>query len=99
SRARDTADLLGIDLPTLVDERWVEGDYGVYDGSPLREGPAEVWEEWRRDPKFRPPGGETLAEVDARVSAACSALFGQAEHGARHSQGDVVVVSHVTPIK
>jgi probable phosphoglycerate mutase len=99
ARARDTASLLGLDVPVQIDERWIEVDYGEFDGQPLRDVPAEVWREWRRDPGFRPPAGETLSEVDQRVSMACAGLFAEAGEGARRSDGDVVVVSHVTPIK
>jgi broad specificity phosphatase PhoE len=98
-RARDTAAALGLDLPVEVDERWVEVDYGEYDGQPLRDIPAAVWQEWRRDSAYRPPGGETLREVDHRVAGACDLLFAQPDTGARRRDGDVVVVSHVTPIK
>jgi len=99
SRARDTAALLGVDVPAEIDDRWVEVDYGEYEGQPLRDIPADVWREWRQDPGFRPEGGETLAEVDARVAAVCEELFATDGLGARHADGDVVVVSHVTPIK
>jgi probable phosphoglycerate mutase len=99
SRALDTAAALDLDTEVQIDERWVEVDYGEYDGQPLRDIPAQVWQEWRRDQNFRPPGGETLAEVDQRVSKACAALFAQPDAGARRGDGDVVVVSHVTPIK
>jgi broad specificity phosphatase PhoE len=99
SRARDTAALLAVDLPIEVDERWVEVDYGEYDGQPLRDVPADIWQQWQRDPGFRPPGGESLAEVDARVARACDELFSTDGLGARAPDGDVVVVSHVTPIK
>jgi probable phosphoglycerate mutase len=99
SRARDTASLLGLDVPVQIDERWVEVDYGAFDGQPLRDIPAEVWREWRRDPDYRPPDGETLAEVHQRVAGACKLLFAEAGEGARRTDGDVVVVSHVTPIK
>jgi broad specificity phosphatase PhoE len=58
-----------------------------------------VWQLWRSDRDFRPEGGETLAEVDARISAACEELFAADGAGARRRDGDVVVVSHVTPIK
>jgi len=44
------------------------------------------------------PGGESLAEVGVRVRAACDELFGRAGEGAR-GVGDVVVVSHVSPVK
>jgi probable phosphoglycerate mutase len=99
ARARDTAAALGLQAEVQIDERWVEVDYGEFDGQPLREIPAEVWQEWRRDPKFRPRDGETLAEVDLRVAGACDALFAEAGAGARRQEGDVVIVSHVTPIK
>jgi broad specificity phosphatase PhoE len=99
SRARDTAALLGVGAPAEVDDRWVEVDYGEFEGQPLRDIPADVWQEWRRDPGFRPAGGETLAEVDTRVATACADLFAADGLGARAAGGDVVVVSHVTPIK
>jgi broad specificity phosphatase PhoE len=98
-RARDTAALLGLDADVEVDGRWVEVDYGEYECQPLRDVPAGVWQEWRSDPGFRPPGGETLAEVADRVTGACAELFAAEGAGARDAGGDVVVVSHVTPIK
>jgi broad specificity phosphatase PhoE len=99
SRARDTAALLGLDIPVEVDDRWIEVDYGEYECQPLRDVPAGVWQEWRRNPDFRPARGETLTECDARVTSACAELFAHDGAGARASDGDVVVVSHVTPIK
>jgi len=99
SRARDTAARLGLEAPIEIDDRWIEVDYGEYECQPLREVPAEVWREWRRNPDFRPAGGETLSEVDARVATACDELFAEEGAGARAPGGDVVVVSHVTPIK
>jgi alpha-ribazole phosphatase len=99
ARARDTAALLGFGAPLTVDERWVEIDYGAFECHPLGAVPAEVWQRWHTDRHFRPEGGETLAEVDARVVAACEELFAEDGAGARRHDGDVVVVSHVTPIK
>jgi len=99
SRARDTAELLALGLPVTVDERWVEVDYGEFECQPLHGIPAEVWQQWRSDRDFRPEGGESLAEVDTRISAACEELFAANGTGARLPDGDVVVVSHVTPIK
>ena len=98
-RARDTAELLALGPPVAVDERWVEVDYGEFECRPLHGIPAEVWQRWRNDRDFRPEGGETLAEVDLRVAAACEELFALDGAGARNPDGDVVVVSHVTPIK
>jgi broad specificity phosphatase PhoE len=90
-RARQTAAAFG--LPVEIDERWVELDYGTYDGTPLREVPDSVWSTWRRDLSFAPPGGESLASLGARVRSSLEELADRArsEH--------VVVVSHVSPIK
>jgi alpha-ribazole phosphatase len=98
-RARDTAALLALGPPVTVDERWIEVDYGEFEGERLGAIPAAVWQRWQRDRDFRPEGGETLAEVDRRIAAACEELFATDGAGARRSDGDVVVVSHVSPIK
>ncbi len=98
ARARSTAEALGTGLPVEVDERWVEVDYGEFDGRPLGAVPDEVWTRWRSDPGYRPPGGETLREAGVRVRAACEELFCRDGEGAR-GPGAVVVVSHVSPIK
>jgi broad specificity phosphatase PhoE len=97
-RALDTAGALGLDVPVEVDDRWVEVDYGELEGRPLGDVPADLWSRWRADPGFRPPGGESLADVGVRVRGACDDLFAQEGEGAR-AEADVVVVSHVSPIK
>ena len=99
ARARDTAELLALGPPLTVDERWVEVDYGEFECQPLGDIPASVWQRWMDDRHFRPEGGETLAEVDERIGAVCAELFAAPGAGARRTDGDVVVVSHVTPIK
>ncbi|MGI9022809.1 MAG: histidine phosphatase family protein [Acidimicrobiales bacterium] len=76
-----------------VDERWIEIDYGELDGRPVDGSWQPLWERWRADPEFTPPGGESLASVGRRVSAACQELAEQA------ASADVVVVTHVSPIK
>jgi len=98
-RAVDTADMLGLGLPVVVDERWIEVDYGEFECQPLGDIPADVWRKWQQDRNFRPKDGETLAEVDVRIAAACEELFASDGSGARRADGDVVIVSHVTPIK
>jgi broad specificity phosphatase PhoE len=90
-RARATAEALA--RPVEVDDRWIEIDYGSYDGVALTEVPAALWEAWRRDVHYAPPGGESLAAVGERVRQACTELH---EEARGH---DVVVVSHVSPIK
>lgn len=77
----------------LVDNRFVELDYGELDGTAPSMLPAGLWDHWYSHSNWRPPGGETLLEVKARVAAACEELAGEA------SQGDLVIVSHVSPIK
>jgi probable phosphoglycerate mutase len=98
-RARHTAALVGAGIAAVVDPRWVEVDYGEYECRPVGDVPSDVWRAWRSNPQFRPEGGETLGEVAARVAAACDELFSDEGAGARKPGGDVVVVSHVTPIK
>lgn len=98
-RAVDTAELLGLGLPITVDERWIEVDYGEFECQPLGDIPADVWQKWQRDRDFCPVGGESLADVDRRIGEACEELFASAGTGARGTDGDVVIVSHVTPIK
>jgi broad specificity phosphatase PhoE len=90
-RAQETAAALG--PPVSVDERWVELDYGIYDGLPLDEVPAALWTKWDHDTSWAPEGGESLAQVGARVRNACEELWEEA------CDRDVVVVSHVSPIK
>ncbi len=90
-RARQTAEVFGLE-PEL-DDRWLEMDYGDFDGVPMADVPRGMWAQWISDPNFRPPGGESLQEMGDRVFSACDDLL----EAARTT--DVVVVSHATPIK
>lgn len=90
SRARETAELLG--PPVSVDDRWVELDYGAFDGKRLDEAP-DLWKRWSVDLSFVPEGGESIAAMAARVRKACEEMWPEA------ASTDVVVVSHVSPIK
>ena len=80
-------------MPIETDERWIELSYGVYEGAPHADLPSEVWNSWRDDPHFVPEGGESLATLDERVRVAC------AELAERAADEDIVVVSHVSPMK
>lgn len=89
-RARDTAAALG--PPVTIDDRWVEIDYGLFEGLRLEEAP-ELWRNWSKDLSYVPEGGESLSAMSERVRAACEELWPEA------STEDVVVVTHVSPIK
>jgi probable phosphoglycerate mutase len=91
TRAHQTA--CAISDNVTIDERFIELDYGDWDGVALTDVDQTLWAQWRNDPSFRPPGGETLVELDARVRPA----FDEISERAR--TGDVIVVSHVSPIK
>ncbi|MPY93130.1 MAG: histidine phosphatase family protein [Acidimicrobiia bacterium] len=90
-RAVQTAEAFG--LPVDVDERWIELDYGDWDERPVRGVAAEEWAAWRADVGFRPPGGESLADLQARVEGAIESLAEEA------AEADLVVVTHVSPMK
>ena len=94
-RARTTADLIAArtGLAVEVDERWIEVSYGVFEGVPQADVPAEIWDRWRSDPHFSPENGEALSDVQRRVAAACDELL---ESLAGRT---AIVVSHVSPIK
>ncbi len=98
-RARRTADLLGLEAPVLVDERFIELDYGELDGTPHADVDRSLWEQWLSDVDFSPPGGESLSALGRRVEAAMAELFETPGAGARVAGSDVVIVSHVSPIK
>lgn len=90
-RARQTASHYGLE-PT-IDDRWIEVNFGIYEGLPIAEMPREVWTSWRDDFDFSPEGGESFGAVGVRVREACADLY------ARAAERDIVVVSHMTPIK
>ncbi len=99
-RARHTAAILAgapsgvTDVEGVeIDDRWVEMDYGDLDGRLPTALGDRSWESWRGDAGFVPAGGESLASVGRRVREACTELAPDA------ARGDVVVVSHVSPIK
>ena len=89
-RARQTAAAFGVDVE--IDDRWIELDYGDWDGRPISDLPEGTWDRWHRDLGVRPPNGETLEELGVRVRGALESL-------ATDPVDHIVVVSHVSPIK
>jgi broad specificity phosphatase PhoE len=96
-RAQQTAQAIAKGLSQHIevetDPRWIELNYGDFDGQPVSSVSPEQWATWRTDEHFRPPQGETLAELSVRVHDAIEALL--ADSVSSH----IVVVSHVSPIK
>ena len=95
-RAQQTAEIIAESSESVskivIDPDWIELDYGTFDGLHQSEVEAATWRNWRADPTFRPPGGESLVDVEERVRVALDRVLG---FGAR----SVIVVSHVSPIK
>ena len=91
-RAVQTAEAVG--APVLIDERLIELDYGELEGTPVSEVAPAVWDAWQSDVLFRPPGGESLADLGVRVRSACTEWAATID-----GPGTVVLVSHVSPVK
>jgi len=92
--AQEVAEVTG--APVLTDEGFRETDFGAWEGLTFAEvrqrWPAEMTA-WLADPAVPPPGGESLAEVSARVTDALHRVL------AGREQQTILIVSHVTPIK
>jgi broad specificity phosphatase PhoE len=89
-RARQTAALLGIENP-IIDDRLAEQNWGQWEGltreQMLARDGQDAFERAGRGLAFRPPGGESTAEVHARVES----FFWDVAQGAE----DAVAVSHM----
>jgi broad specificity phosphatase PhoE len=95
-RAQETASYLELAKTTSeveVDERLIELDYGSFDGRPISDLSPARWEQWRADPEFRLPGGETLLELRQRMWS----CLDDRRHEAAHAT--IVLVTHMSPIK
>lgn len=92
--AEAAAAALGMKVRVIDD--LIETDFGLWDGksfSEAHEQDPELHTKWLTDSSVAPPGGESLQTVNRRVKKARESL--QREYGA----ANVLVVSHVTPIK
>jgi probable phosphoglycerate mutase len=96
-RAHETATAIATacGLPVLIEPGLLECDYGEWTGLALKD--LRRRPEWRtiqRYPSgFRFPGGESLAEMQTRITAALGRLV------AAHPGQTLVAVSHADPIK
>ena len=86
-------------LAIIPEPRLVEAAMGTWEGLRRAEilarsaDDAARHHQWEADPACAPPGGESLAAVQARVVACVRDL------AERHAGGAVMLVSHVGPIK
>ncbi len=96
-RARQTAAIIAkaFEGELSTDPAFTELDYGTWDGQPIADVPAETWRQWRADPHFTPPEGESLAALAERVHAG----FAHWVLEATRANCDLIIVSHVSPIK
>ncbi|MBC8364014.1 MAG: histidine phosphatase family protein [Actinobacteria bacterium] len=90
-RTRQTAAAFGSDIE--LDDRWIELDYGEFEGRPVADVPSGTWAAWRNDLDWAPPGGESHRQLGARVRKACDDLLDEA------AIRDIVVLTHVSPVK
>ena len=91
SRAAACADAVAqaLALPVRVDARWRELDFGAWDGRAAADLPPDALARFWDDPDAcPPPGGETRADLLARVTGAVADL-----------DGETLVVTHAGTIR
>jgi len=92
-RARETARIAVPGVEAATDRRWRELHFGAWEGLTSAECAArdgDLLARWTADPaSVTPPGGEAVAEFEARVAAALDAL---------PAEGSVLVVAHAGTI-
>ncbi|MET8877314.1 bifunctional RNase H/acid phosphatase [Nocardia sp. NPDC004604] len=97
-RARDTAEAAAtaLDVPVRVIDGLIETDFGDWEGLTFGEAAQrdpQLHARWLGDPSTPAPNGESFDQVRERVEAARRDLV------ALYPGQNIVVVSHVTPIK
>ena len=96
-RTRETAAPIAKarNLKVVAERGLLECDFGEWTGRQLKElMKLPEWATVQRYPSgFRFPGGESFAEMQARITGAVAALV------AKHPGGTIVCVSHADPIK
>ncbi|MEV6139283.1 bifunctional RNase H/acid phosphatase [Nocardia sp. NPDC051990] len=97
-RARETAAAAAtaLDVPMRIVDGLIETDFGAWEGRTFLEAAQRdphLHARWLGDPSTAAPNGESFDQVRERVEAARRDLV------ARYPGQNIVVVSHVTPIK
>jgi len=93
SRCRVLAEFVtGSARSIQIDPRWLELDFGDWEGRAFDDLPRAALDAWAAAPwRFQPPGGELIEALVQRVDDALAALAGQA--------GPILVVAHAGPIR
>lgn len=93
--AHECSGVLGLPVHTLP--AWIERRFGVWEGlrfNEIEEQHPHDYLKWKRDPVgYTPIGGETIPDVQRRLSASLKALI------ATHIGETILIVSHVGPIR
>ena len=99
TRTRQTVEAAGfLQLPTTVDDRWREIDFGAYDQRRIQDVHVDLGAKWEEDAEWTPEGGaESIATLHRRVGEALIDVL--ASHDRIAVDQAVLVVSHATPIK
>ncbi|UGT45090.1 bifunctional RNase H/acid phosphatase [Nocardia yamanashiensis] len=97
-RARETAEAAGraLGVPVRVLDGLIETDFGAWEGLTFAEAQQqdpELHSRWLGDPSLPAPGGESFDQVRERIEGVRRDLV------ALYPGANVLVVSHVTPIK
>ncbi|MGS2809841.1 bifunctional RNase H/acid phosphatase [Nocardia sp. MW-W600-9] len=97
-RARSTAEAAAVelDVPLRVLDGLIETDFGDWEGLTFAEAAQrdpQLHADWLGDPSVPAPGGESFDQVRERIESVRRDLVGL------YPGENIVVVSHVTPIK
>ena len=98
-RARRTGELASPESDIEIDPAFIEMNYGELEGQPLKEVGTATWRSLQADHDWRIPGGESMADVDARVHARLDALLNEYGDIVASPSENIVIFSHVSPIK
>lgn len=98
-RAQETARLAAPAHVAHIHHSFIEVDYGELDGQPLASVTDDQWESFETDRHYVLGGGESLAQVDARVHAVLEDLLGDPTSLLHQLDRHLLIVSHVSPIK
>lgn len=98
-RAQQTARLCVPTIEPVIKESFIEVDYGSLDGQTLASITDDQWHEFEGRHDRPLLDGESLNEVDARVSAELDALLADPGSLLHRIDEHLAIVSHVSPIK